>query len=224
MSEDNARQNTEELPYDAPAPAWLPYTRTGDRGATHLGDHSRAGKSEPRVAAYGACGEASAALGLTVTLGTGLTSEMVMLLTRVQNDLVDVSADVGAPIAKDDSAHLRIDQQYITRLERASDHFNADLPLPAGFVVPGGTVTSALLHHAYAVTQRAERRVQAMIENQQKSTNPLTQTYLNRLANLLLVLARLANQEHGDTIWQPGLTSALDTDIWEPEYEESSES
>src|SRR5699024_12173517 len=95
ISEDNARHNTEELPYDAPAPAWLPYTRTGDRGATHLGDHSRAGKSEPRVAAYGACGEASAELGLTVTLGTGLTSEMVMLLTRVQNDLVDVSADVG---------------------------------------------------------------------------------------------------------------------------------
>lgn len=224
MSEDSARTKAEELPYEAPAPAWLPYTRTGDRGATHLGDHSRADKSDPRVAAYGACGEASAALGLTVTLGTGLTSEMVTLLTRVQNDLVDVAADIGAPIGKDDSAHLRIDQQYITRLERASDHFNANLAQPAGFVVPGGTVSSALLHHAYSVTQRAERSIQVTIEREHKRSNPLTQTYLNRLANLLLVLARLENQEHGDTIWQPGLTSVLETEIWEPEYEETNES
>lgn len=217
-------ESTEDQATPGPTPTWMPYTRTGDGGETTLGDHSRVTKSDPRIDAYGDCDEASAFLGLAVTLGTGLSTDMVRLLTRVQNDLVDVAADICAPLNGHDADHLRVTDDYVARLERACDHFNAGLSQPSSFVVPGGTTTAATLHYAYAVTRRAERTTQAVLENHPSGLNPVTQTYLNRLGNLLLILARTANMEHGDTPWQPGLTSQLgDAELWEPTTEELAE-
>lgn len=210
-------ENTQVQTPSAPTPAWMPYTRTGDNGETTLGNHHRVNKTDPRIVAYGDCDETAAFIGLAVTWGSGLTNEMVRTLTRAQNDLVDVGSDISAPLDGDDSAHLRIDESYIARLERACDYFNAALSQPSSFVVPGGTTTAATLHYSYALARRAERSIQLVFEHDVHQTNPLTRTYLNRLANLLLVLARAANIEHGDTEWQPGLTTQLEgVELWEP--------
>jgi cob(I)alamin adenosyltransferase len=218
-------ETTDEQPEKGPAPSWMPYTRTGDSGATTLGDFTRVNKTDPRVVAYGDCDETAAFLGLTVTLSTDdLTNAMVRLITRVQNDLVDVGADITAPVNENDTGHLRIDWGYVARLERAAEYFNADLSQPSSFVVPGGTTTAATLHYAYTLARRAERSAQALIEQDPHRTNPLTRTYLNRLGNLLLVMARYANLEHGDTPWEPGLTAQLaGAELWEPHPDESSE-
>lgn len=204
-----------------PTPAWRPYTRTGDAGQTSLGDYSRVDKDDLRIAVYGDCEEASALLGLTVTLGGVLTNDIVRVITRVQNDLVDVAADVCAPQSGDDEGHLRIDGDYIDRLERACDHFNGELTLPSNFVVAGGTTTAAALYYACSVTRRAERSAELAIKHYGDEINPLTRTYLNRLANLLLVLARSANEEHGDTPWEPGLTARQNgLELWQPRPED----
>src|SRR5699024_156509 len=97
----------------APTPAWLPYTRSGDDGETSLGDFSRTDKANPRIAAYGACEEAAAFLGYTINSGTGLTSDMVRLLTRVQNDLIDVAADICTPMTGHDTHDVRISRVYV---------------------------------------------------------------------------------------------------------------
>ena len=201
----------------APAPAWLPYTRSGDDGETVLGDFSRTDKANPRIAAYGECEEAAAFLGYTINNGTGLTNDMVRLLTRVQNDLIDVAADICTPMTGHDAHDVRISQVYVSRLERACDHFAEELTSPATFVVPGGTVTAALLYYAYTLVRRCERSVVAVLHSDRDGCNPRTQIYLNRLANLLLVLARAANEEHGDTPWEPGLSAEIDqVELWEP--------
>lgn len=210
------QETTQEQPGTAATPAWMPYTRTGDNGETTLGDHTRVEKSDPRILAYGDCDETAAFIGLTVTLGIGLTTEMVRLLTRIQNDLVDVGADISAPLNGHDAEHLRIDEEYIARLERACDHFNAELSQPSSFVVPGGTTTAATLYYAYALARRTERSIQIVAEHDVHGTNPLARAYLNRLANLLLILARAANIEHGDTEWAPGLSTQLEVELWEP--------
>lgn len=216
----------EEVTASVPTPAWKPYTRTGDTGQTSLGNYTRVDKDDSRIAAYGDCEEASAFLGLTVTFGAGLTNAMVRVITRAQNDLVDVAADVCAPVNGNDEGHLRIDDGYVERLERACDHFNGELTQPSNFVVAGGTTTAASLYYACSVTRRAERSTEVAIKaNPEGEVNPLTRTYLNRLANLLLVLARSANEEHGDTPWEPGLTARMnDIELWEPSGEESADS
>lgn len=197
-----------------PTPAWIPYTRTGDAGQTSLGDYSRVDKDDLRIAVYGDCEEASALLGMSITLGGVMSNEMVRVITRVQNDLVDAAADVCAPTG-DDEGQLRIDDEYIARIERACDHFNSQLTQPSNFVVAGGTTTAAALYYACSVTRRAERS--AVTAAKHAAINPLVRTYLNRLANLLLVLARSANEEHGDTPWEPGLTARQsDLELWEP--------
>ena len=193
------------------------YTRTGDDGQTTLGDLSRTAKSDPRIAAYGDCEEACALLGVVVAAGTGLPNEMVRLLTRLQNDLVDVGADLCAPPDGPgaEAAALRVDEGYVARLERACDHFNAGLRPSSSFAVPGGTVSAASLHHARSVVRRAERTAQGAIERELVS--PIIGTYLNRLGSLLLILARAANVEHGDTPWEPGLSAGLaGVELWEP--------
>ncbi|MGH3502161.1 MAG: cob(I)yrinic acid a,c-diamide adenosyltransferase [Nocardioidaceae bacterium] len=205
------------------APPSTTYTRTGDLGETTLGDHSRTAKTDPRIAAYGDCEEACALIGEAVTLGSGLSNEVVRLLARVQNDLVDVSADICDPVMAPDTDQPRINEEYVQRLERACDHFNAELPQPSSFVVPGGTTTAATLHHARTVVRRAERTTQGALEHD-SGMSRLTQSYLNRLGSLLFILARRANVEHGDTLWEPGLSATLgNTELWEavPEPEES---
>jgi len=192
------------------------YTGAGDHGETTLSDDVPIGKGAPRIAASGECEEAGALLGIAISLGPELSNDMVRLLVRVQNDLIDVSADISTLYHGDrpDNAAIRIDQTYLDRLERACDYFSAELPPPQSVVVHGGTTSAATLFHARTVVRRAERTTQVALE--QERMNPLTGTYLNRLGTLLLILARQANVEHGDSLWQPGLSAELeDTELWE---------
>lgn len=201
----------------AHTPKWQAYTRTGDDGETMLGDYTRVDKTDPRIIAYGDCEELAAFIGYTVNAGTELSGEMVRVLTRAQNDVIDVAADISAPIDSDDEGYVRIGAGYIERLEAACDHFGEELRTPQSFIVPGGTTTAALLHYTYSVARRAERSVVYVCNNDMDRVNVLTRVYLNRLANLLLVLARVANLPHGgDIAWEPRFTTRLgDTPMWQ---------
>lgn len=180
------------------------YTRTGDDGSTALGDMSRATKTDPRVVAYGEADEANSAIGAALAFGD-LPAEMARLLTHVQNELFDAGADLCAPVVEDaEYPPLRIDQAYIDRLEAACDEFNEDLPKLRSFVLPGGARGAALLHVARTTVRRAERATWAAIDAHGDTVNPLTATYLNRLSDLLFILARAANAERGDVLWKPG--------------------
>ena len=178
------------------------YTRTGDDGSTALGDMSRAPKTDPRVTAYGDVDEANSALGVAIALGA-LSPDIATFLTLVQNDLFDVGADLSTPIdASITWTPLRVDSSYVERLEAACDDYNAALPALDSFVLPSGTAGSALLHVARTVTRRAERSTWALIAADPDRTNPVTATYLNRLSDLLFILARVANPD-GDVTWVP---------------------
>ncbi|HEX3824093.1 MAG TPA: cob(I)yrinic acid a,c-diamide adenosyltransferase [Mycobacteriales bacterium] len=179
------------------------YTRTGDDGTTGLGDLSRVPKTDPRVLAYGDVDEANSAIGVAIALG-GLEPEIAAMLTAIQNDLFDVGADLCTPIvAAPKWATLRIDASYTDTLEAACDEQNARLTKLESFVLPGGTAGAALLHVARTVTRRAERSVWTLLGAEPDSTNPQTATYLNRLSDLLFILARVANLSQGDVTWKP---------------------
>ena len=180
------------------------YTKTGDDGTTALGDFSRAAKTDPRLGAYADVDEANSAIGVAVTTG-GLPQGMTGLLIRIQNELFDVGADLCNPVSADPQyPPLRIDESYITGLEQACDEYNADLPALRSFVLPGGTAGSALLHVARTVVRRAERSAWAAIEVHGDTINALAAKYLNRLSDLLFILARVANEPDGDLLWKPG--------------------
>jgi cob(I)alamin adenosyltransferase len=182
------------------------YTRTGDEGTTGLGDMSRVAKTDPRVVAYGDVDEANSSIGVAIALGV-LEPDLVALLTSIQNELFDVGADLCTPIvANPQWAPLRIDASYIDRLEAACDTHNARVPKLDSFVLPAGTSGAALLHVARTVTRRAERAVWTLLEAEPDATSPLTATYLNRLSDLLFILARVANLANGDVTWQPQAT------------------
>ena len=179
------------------------YTRTGDDGTTGLGDFSRVAKTDPRLAAYADCDEANSVIGVALALGA-LPDGIVTVLRRVQNDLFDVGADLCTPIVADPKhPPLRITDGYVERLERWCDEFNDRLAPLNSFILPGGTPAAALLHQARTVARRAERSTWALLEVDAERTNPLTARYLNRLSDLLFILARLANPD-GDVLWQPG--------------------
>jgi cob(I)alamin adenosyltransferase len=180
------------------------YTRTGDDGTTALGDMSRARKTDPRLAAYADTDEANSAVGVAVTVGQP-PAEITAVLIRIQNELFDVGADLCNPVTDNpEFPPLRIDEAYVTRLERDCDQFNEGLPVLRSFVLPGGTAASALLHVARTVVRRAERSTWAAIEVYGDSINPLTARYLNRLSDLLFILARRVNEPDGDLLWKPG--------------------
>lgn len=185
------------------------YTRTGDDGSTSLGDMSRIRKTDPRLVAYADVDEANSAIGVAVTCGA-LTQGVVELLSRVQNDLFDVGADLCLPLAAA-YAHppLRVKEAWVDELEQACDRFGEPLATLRSFVLPGGTPGSAYLHVARTVTRRAERAVWTAIETYgtdvEGGVNPLTARYLNRLSDLLFVLSRTANHARGaDVLWVPG--------------------
>ena len=181
------------------------YTRTGDDGTTSLGDMSRTGKNDPRLKAYADVDEANCSIGLALATG-GLSDDVVTLLTTIQNDLFDVGADLCTPVV-DEPAHppLRVTQPYIDALESACDEYNDRLEPLRSFVLPGGTVAAAHLHIARTVVRRAERSTWAAVDTFHGGMNQLTATYLNRLSDLLFILARYANaQAGGDVLWQPG--------------------
>jgi cob(I)alamin adenosyltransferase len=185
------------------------YTRTGDAGTTALGDLSRVAKTDPRLAAYADVDEANCAIGVAVTMG-GLPADIRELLIRIQNEMFDVGADLCNPISPDPPyPPLRVAQSYISALEEACDQYNEALPTLRSFVLPGGSPGSALLHTARTVVRRAERATWAAIETCGDTTNPLTAQYLNRLSDLLFILARSANRTSadgpgGDLLWKPG--------------------
>jgi cob(I)alamin adenosyltransferase len=179
------------------------YTRTGDEGTTGLGDMSRVAKTDPRVVAYGDVDEANSSIGVAIALG-GLDADLVTLLTSIQNEMFDVGADLCTPIvANPQWAALRIDAGYVERLEAACDVHNARVVKLDSFVLPGGTAGAALLHVARTVARRAERSTWTLLAAEPEATNPLTATYLNRLSDLLFILARVANLAEGDIKWVP---------------------
>ena len=181
------------------------YTRTGDAGETRLGDMSTTSKTDPRLAAYGEVDEANAHIGVAIADGH-LNSALIVLLTRIQNDLFDVGADLCTPIVeKPEHPPLRITQDYIDRLESWCDQYNDRLSKLRSFILPGGTTGSAYLHIARTVVRRAERAGWSAVEAHGPSVNLLAITYLNRLSDLLFILARVANlSSGGDVLWVPG--------------------
>lgn len=179
------------------------YTKVGDNGTTALGDGSRVPKTSARLAAYADTDEANSVLGLAIALG-GLPDEISGVLRRIQNDLFDVGADLCLPIQEDPPYEpLRITEAYLERLEGWCDEFNERLPKLTSFILPGGTPGAAFLHQARTVSRRAERSAWALLEAEPDTSNPIAAKYLNRLSDLLFILARLANPE-GDVLWQPG--------------------
>jgi cob(I)alamin adenosyltransferase len=180
------------------------YTRTGDQGTTALGDGRRAAKTDLRLAAYADVDEANCAIGVAVTMG-GLAEDLRELLVRIQNELFDVGADLSNPITPEPAyPPLRVAPAYIEALEAACDQYNAELPTLRSFVLPGGSAGSALLHVARTVVRRAERSTWAALGEHGGTMNPLTAQYLNRLSDLLFILARSANEPGGDVLWKPG--------------------
>lgn len=184
------------------------YTRTGDDGTTALGDMSRVSKNDLRLVAYADVDEANSAIGVVVAT-SGLSPELAALLTRIQNDLFDVGADLCTPVVENpEFPPLRVEKEYIDRLEAACDQYNELLEPLRSFVLPGGTVTASNLHVARTVVRRAERSTWAALAEHGGSMSPLTATYLNRLSDLLFIVSRVANLPGhggaGDLLWKPG--------------------
>lgn len=180
------------------------YTRTGDAGRTRLGDMSETSKTDTRLEAYAEVDEANAHIGVALAAGT-LDDDLVTLLTRVQNDLFDVGADFCTPVvAEPEFPPLRVEQEYVDRLEGWCDTYNEDLPKLRSFILNGGTPGAAHLHVARTVVRRAERAAWAAYEEYADTMNVVAITYLNRLSDLLFILARVANKENGDVLWVPG--------------------
>lgn len=179
------------------------YTRTGDAGTSKLVDGSTVTKYDSRLVAYADCDEANSCLGLVMALGSP-PEEIAAVIQRLQNELFDVGADIGTPVVANPRREpLRVTQEYIDRLEGECDAFNAQLGNLDSFILPGGTPAAALLHQARTVARRAERSAWALYHKHPGSTNILTCTYLNRLSDLLFILARVANPD-GDIKWIPG--------------------
>jgi cob(I)alamin adenosyltransferase len=171
------------------------YTRGGDGGETSLGDLSRVSKLDPHVQAFGSVDELNSVVGwANVVAQDGR-------LTRVQNELFDLGADLSVPFAAGDGK-LRVAQPAIDRLEADCDAANDALPELKSFVLPGGTEAAARLHVARAVCRRVERDVLAA--SRERPLNPLAAVYLNRLSDLLFILARAANAGGDEPLWLPG--------------------
>jgi cob(I)alamin adenosyltransferase len=178
------------------------YTRTGDDGTTGLGDGSRRAKHDLRVAAYGTVDETSCALGIA-RVQPGLALRHDEMLAAIQNDLFDVGSDLCVPGPAGE--RLRLVPAYVERLERWIDQENARLAPLNSFVLPAGTAASAHLHLARTVARRAERLVSELVAHEPGGVNPEVLRYLNRLSDLLFVLARVANDDgKKDVLWQPG--------------------
>jgi cob(I)alamin adenosyltransferase len=179
------------------------YTRTGDEGKTSLGDGSRLPKFHLRVTAYGAIDEANSAIGVAVLHVPD--AEVLQVLRHIQNDLFDVGADLCRPEkSRAASPSLRVTEEQVTWLENQIDRFNPDLVPLDSFVLPGGNPAAAYLHQARTVTRRAERDVVRLSADE--PVNPAVLHYMNRLSDLLFVLARFLNGKGKEDVgWEPGL-------------------
>lgn len=184
------------------------YTKGGDRGETSLGDGSRVAKDDLRVAAYGDVDELNAVLGLAVCEAD---AALAAGLSRLQNDLFDLGADLCVPQSPEEmppegdapgKSRLRVTAAQVTALEEWIDRVNAALPPLTSFILPGGSRLAAQLHVARTVCRRAERAMVALARAQ--TLNPAALHYINRLSDLLFVLARAANPPGEEPLWQPG--------------------
>jgi cob(I)alamin adenosyltransferase len=177
------------------------YTRGGDKGETSLGDGSRVPKLDCRIGAFGTVDELNSGIGL-VLAEPGLPDTLRAPLTRIQNDLFDVGADLSVPYGIGD--RLRVEDAHVARLEELCDELNAELPMLKSFVLPGGTPAAARLHVARATCRRAER--DALVAEGATGINPLVLAYLNRLSDFLFIAARWANKDAGvaEPLWKPG--------------------
>ena len=181
------------------------YTRTGDDGTTALGDMSRTSKQDTRLVAYADVDEANSAIGVAIAAGD-LPEEITAVLARIQNDLFDVGADLCTPVPTSgrETASLRVVDSYTEFLEEQCDRFNEGLDKLRSFILPGGTPGAAFLHQARTVVRRAERSTWAALEQHGEIMNRRPATYLNRLSDLLFILARRATMARGDVLWRPG--------------------
>lgn len=180
------------------------YTRTGDDGTTNLVDFSRTSKNDVRLVVYADVDEANSQIGVALATGE-LDADVTAVLTHIQNDLFDLGSDVGNPIvAEPEYPPLRVEPDYVERLEQWCDRFNDATPKLDSFILPGGTMAAAQLHVARTVARRAERAAWRAIEEHGDTVNPLVAKYLNRLSDLLFILGRYANRERGDVLWVPG--------------------
>lgn len=172
------------------------YTRGGDAGETSLGDGSRVSKTDPRVRTYGVVDELNSQLG--VALAGDVPDELRAVLERLQNELFDLGADVCVPVEVE--GRLRVAQEQVDRLEQLCDRFNESLPELKSFVLPGGTVLAAQLHVVRTICRRAE------LASLDAPVSPIVRVYLNRLSDLLFILARYANDAAGkdEPLWKPG--------------------
>lgn len=185
------------------------YTRTGDAGTTRLGDMSETSKLDLRLQAYADVDEANAQLGLALAFGRQfpgtLDEDVAAVLTHVQNDLFDVGADLSCPVVENPQyPPLRVEPDYVDRLEAWCDHYNENLPKLRSFILRGGTPTAATIHVACTVVRRAERSTWAAHAEHGGTMNVLTAKYLNRLSDLLFIIGRHANRTDGDIMWVPG--------------------
>jgi cob(I)alamin adenosyltransferase len=177
------------------------YTRLGDGGETHLGDMSRVPKTHPRIEAYGTVDELNALVGVALTL-SDLPEQQRKWLRRVQNDLFDLGADISVPEG-DERERLRVTPDQTEWLEQVCDEVNAGLPKLRSFVLPGGSPAAAQLHVCRTVCRRAERRTLEV-----EGLNPEVVRYLNRLSDMLFILARAANDTGEEPLWNPGAGGA----------------
>lgn len=179
------------------------YTKTGDDGTTSLGDMSRTSKNDPRLEAFATVDEANSYIG--VTLLHVENYNIRTLLVKIQNDMFDVGADLCTPVVEEPKiTPLRVTQEQIDFLESEIDKYNSALQPLRSFVLPSGTPASAHLHVARTVVRRAERATWHAIHQFGEGVSLLTAKYLNRLSDLLFVLARYENRENGDDLWVPG--------------------
>jgi cob(I)alamin adenosyltransferase len=188
------------------------YTRTGDAGTTRLSDNSETAKTDPRVQAYGHVDEANAMIGVAI-VQPDMPTDIVAVLTHVQNELFDCGADLSNPLQADEANALRVIEPYVTRLESWCDQYSEGLPDLPSFILPGGSPAAAWLQVARTVVRRAERTgwAAASVYGNQPATegrpggvNLLALAYLNRLSDLLFILARVAGQPHAEVLWVPG--------------------
>lgn len=181
------------------------YTRGGDEGKTSLGDGTRLAKFDLRVAAYGEIDEANSVLG--VSMLHILDADVRAILLHIQNDLFDLGADLCRPSSTGTASQpLRVTPAQVLWLEQTIDRFNEPLAPLTTFVLPGGSPAAAYLHLARTITRRAERFVAELADQQLPRVNPAVLHYLNRLSDLLFVLARYSNdQGKTDVLWTPGL-------------------
>ncbi|GAA1930672.1 cob(I)yrinic acid a,c-diamide adenosyltransferase [Nocardioides lentus] len=180
------------------------YTRTGDGGRTRLVDMTETTKNDLRLHAYADVDELNAQIGVAIELG-GLDDDVVEVLRTVQNDLFDAGADLGNPVVADpEFPPLRVEQAYVDRLEGWCDSYNEDLEPLRSFILPGGSAGAALLHVARTVCRRAERSGWRAHAEHGEGMNVVAIAYLNRLSDLLFILARHANRSVGDVLWKPG--------------------